>query len=177
MEKELSFIVKDQQRNDIKCDVLLVTKIDDSDYIVFTDYISDESGEIPLQFAKVIDNKNTHILENVYDESVIEDIKEKLLETTIVLSDNLIRKSGENITDVTFKEKNTLSLDKECTVIGYIREYRLSTDFNYANNEAGINIIVDKKDGNNYIKVSTDETNKVINEFNENIKNTLEGEY
>ena len=79
--EDLSFTVKDDDGEDIICDILSVVPNDDNDeepYVVFTDYMLDENDEFVLQYGKIVEENGEYTLQKVDDPKVVDLIKDGL---------------------------------------------------------------------------------------------------
>ena len=79
--EDLSFTVKDDDGEDIICDILSVVPNEDNDeepYVVFTDYMLDENDEFVLQYGKIVEENGEYTLQKVDDPKVVDLIKDGL---------------------------------------------------------------------------------------------------
>ena len=79
--EDLSFTVKDEDGNDVICDIVSVVPNEnnsDEPYVVFTDYMLDEDDEFVLQYGRVVKENGEYILHSVEDPKEIDLIKDSL---------------------------------------------------------------------------------------------------
>lgn len=73
----------------------------------------------------------------------------------------------------TFRRKNEIGVEIEYTIVGYSfidgKKYMLYTDFYPKKSIGGIRIFVDEVIENEYIKLSEEEEDKIISQFNKKI--------
>ena len=64
----------------INCDILLSIPAinEDGRYIVFTDYMLDENKNSILQYGKIIEVNNEHIIQSIEDDNIIKYIKKEM---------------------------------------------------------------------------------------------------
>ena len=76
--EDLSFTLKDDNGEDITCDILSVVPNEanlDEPYVVFTDYMLDEDDEFVLEYGKIVKDGEDFNLVRVSDPKEIDIIK------------------------------------------------------------------------------------------------------
>lgn len=79
--EDLSFTIKDDNGEDITCDILSVVPNEanlDEPYVVFTDYMLDEDDEFVLEYGKLVKEGEDFNLVRVSDPKEIDIIKDGL---------------------------------------------------------------------------------------------------
>ena len=79
--EDLSFTLKDDNGEDITCDILSVVPNEanlDEPYVVFTDYMLDEDDEFVLEYGKIVKDGEDFNLVRVSDPKEIDIIKDGL---------------------------------------------------------------------------------------------------
>ncbi len=79
--EDLSFTIKDDNGEDITCDILSVVPNEanlDEPYVVFTDYMLDEDDEFVLEYGKLVKDGEDFNLVRVSDPKEIDIIKDGL---------------------------------------------------------------------------------------------------
>ena len=79
--EDLSFTLKDDNGEDITCDILSVVPNEanlDEPYVVFTDYMLDEDDEFVLEYGKLVKEGEDFNLVRVSDPKEIDIIKDGL---------------------------------------------------------------------------------------------------
>lgn len=79
--EDLSFTLKDDNGEDITCDILSVVPNEvnlDEPYVVFTDYMLDEDDEFVLEYGKLVKDGEDFNLVRVSDPKEIDIIKDGL---------------------------------------------------------------------------------------------------
>lgn len=96
--EDLSFTVKDEDGNDVICDIISVVPNENNSeepYVVFTDYMLDEDNEFVMQYGKVINENGEYSLQSVEDPKEIDLIKDSLKDDIIQTVNKQVREALE----------------------------------------------------------------------------------
>ena len=84
--KDLSFTVKNEDGEEIICDVLSVVPNEENKnepYVVFTDYLLDDNDEFILQFGRIIEDNGEYKLLGIEDKEIIKEIRNQLGDSVV----------------------------------------------------------------------------------------------